>query len=95
MGGCGFFTDADLEIVEDLGAAVTSTFRGTAGTAKASSARACMTLLLRDSCFGSEGGVTAWANSNFCPRSCNNENSSSEGNRAASSSAASLRTCTF
>jgi len=56
------------------------------GNANASSARASVTRWL--SC--GSGVVGAWPNSNFLPRSCNNENSSNEGKRAANSSAAAL-----
>ena len=66
-----------------------------AGSAKASSARACVTFLLIASCFGPGAVAGPWPNSNFWPRSCSNENSSRDGNRAANSSAAALRTWTF
>jgi len=63
------------------------------GKPKASSASASVTLLFKGSGTGSALG--GGAKSNFAPLSWSNENSSKDGKRAASSSAAALRTCTF
>jgi hypothetical protein len=91
----GFFREAERDIVvEDIfedalpfGAASTLV---TGGSAKASSAKASVTRLFNVSSLGSTGEDAL--NWNFVPRSCRRENSSKEGNRAASSSAAALLT---
>src|SRR4051812_14132087 len=101
FGGWGFFTETDLDTpaegaAEDTFVVGADSTLVTGGRAKASSARACVMRLLRTaSPLGSAVGGGDWPNSNFAPLSCSSENSSREGKRAASSSAAALLTCTF
>jgi hypothetical protein len=91
--------DADLDtpidgVVED-GVVTGGVSALGVGNAKASSAKTCVIFLLKASALDSGGEVGPSPNWNFCPRSCNNENSSNDGNREANSSAAALLTSTF